>query len=268
MLVDGEVLNVLRWSVAGGATAARPVRRAAPHRVSRPAGAGRHQDRVPHDRVHAGAPARWRVRRLAHDRGARRAVRARGRSRRAVRVRVLPGRRQRSRTSSGCTIARTRASSRPPTASSRELLDVLPASTPRCSSRPITGRCTSKPSRGSRFPTSSRSITTMAGDGRFRYLYARKGANRELLEPRRERGRRPRRGCGRARSCSSSALLGAGATGTIPGRIGDVDARRARRRSRSSIPRCPTKRTLRSGHGSLTADEMCVPARGARAGSS
>jgi hypothetical protein len=53
-------------------------------------------------------------------------------------------------------------------------------------------------------------------------------------------------------------LLGEGATGTIPGRLGDVVI--AARDAVAVIDRAlPNEQQLRSGHGSLTADEMLVP---------
>lgn len=97
----------------------------------------------------------------------------------------------------------------------------------------------------------------MAGDGRFRYLYARKGAARELVEA--------------ARACTGDVawvwsrgelldegILGAGATGSIPGRVGDV-VLAARAPVAFIDPAVPNEVHLRSGHGSLTADEMLVP---------
>ena len=77
MLVGRDVLNVLRWTVPSGG---RPPD---PFDVQRhTAFLGRevpvdHRVRVPHDRVHAGAPARRPLRGLAHDGDAGRALRAR-----------------------------------------------------------------------------------------------------------------------------------------------------------------------------------------------
>ena len=108
--------------------------------------------------------------------------------------------------------------------------------------------------------------TAIAGDGRFRYLYANaehaQGAARPGARARAPTGR----GCGRAPSCSRSGMFGAGATGTVPGRIGSV-VLAAREPVAFVDPALPNERTLRSGHGSLTPDEMYVPllaARGAR----
>ena len=102
----------------------------------------------------------------------------------------------------------------------------------------------------------------VAGDGRFRYLYADGNDRKELL--------------GRAREvCSDRAwvwsraevlemgVYGAGATGTIPGRIGSV-VLAAREAVAFVDPALPNERTLLSGHGSLTPDEMYVPLLAAR----
>ena len=99
--------------------------------------------------------------------------------------------------------------------------------------------------------------THLAGDGRFRYLYADADNRKELL--------------GRARElCSDRAwvwsraellemgVLGAGATGSVPGRVGSV-VLAAREPVAFVDPALPNERTLRSGHGSLTPDEMYVP---------
>jgi hypothetical protein len=99
--------------------------------------------------------------------------------------------------------------------------------------------------------------THVAGDGRFRYLYADPENRKELL--------------GRARElCSDRAwvwsraellemgVLGDGATGTVPGRVGSV-VLAAREPVAFVDPALPNERNLRSGHGSLTPDEMYVP---------
>jgi predicted AlkP superfamily pyrophosphatase or phosphodiesterase len=99
--------------------------------------------------------------------------------------------------------------------------------------------------------------TTMAGDGRFRYLYARKGAQRDLLAAARELLGASAWVWSRA-ELLDEGLLGAGATGSVPGRLGDVILA-----SRDPIafidPALPGEAALRSGHGSLTPDEMLVP---------
>jgi predicted AlkP superfamily pyrophosphatase or phosphodiesterase len=99
--------------------------------------------------------------------------------------------------------------------------------------------------------------TAMAGDGRFRYLYARKGANRELLAAAREQLGERAWVWSRA-EVLDEGLLGAGATGSVPGRLGDV-VLAARDDIAFVDPALPNEVQLRSGHGSLTPDEMLVP---------
>jgi hypothetical protein len=100
-------------------------------------------------------------------------------------------------------------------------------------------------------------VEVMAGDGRFRYLHARKGAAREL------RAEADELVGDRAWVLTRAELLdagwlGAGATGTVPGRIGDV-VLAAHAPVAFVDPALPNEAHLRSGHGSLTADEMLVP---------
>ena len=110
MVVGGEVLNVLRWSSHGRASSG-PLRRAAPHRVPRPRCPGRHQVRVPQQRVQQCPPPRRALHRLEHRIGAGRALRPTGRGpaigscTRTTRASTT------SRTSSACTTASTNASS-------------------------------------------------------------------------------------------------------------------------------------------------------------
>jgi Type I phosphodiesterase / nucleotide pyrophosphatase len=99
--------------------------------------------------------------------------------------------------------------------------------------------------------------TAMAGDGRFRYLYARKGAARELLAAAREQVGAQAWVWSRA-EVLDEGLLGTGATGSVPGRIGDV-VLAARDAVAFVDPALPNEVQLRSGHGSLTPDEMLVP---------
>ena len=109
------------------------------------------------------------------------------------------------------------------------------------------------------------SSTAVAGDGRFRYLYAASERRKELL------GRAREELSDRAWVWSRAEVLemgmfGEGATGTVPGRIGSV-VLAAREAVAFVDPALPNERTLRSGHGSLTPDEMYVPlvaGRGAR----
>ena len=58
-------------------------------------------------------------------------------------------------------------------------------------------------------------------------------------------------------------MFGEGATGTVPGRIGSV-VLAAREPVAFVDPALPNERTLKSGHGSLTPDEMYVPLLAAR----
>jgi hypothetical protein len=107
--------------------------------------------------------------------------------------------------------------------------------------------------------------TAVAGDGRFRYLYAPASDRKELLDRAREQF------SDRAWVWSRAEMLdlgmfGVGGTGTVPGRIGNV-VLAAREAVAFVDPALPNERMLRSGHGSLTPDEMYVPllaARGAR----
>jgi len=104
--------------------------------------------------------------------------------------------------------------------------------------------------------------SAVAGDGRFRYLYAPPERCKELL------GRAREQFSDRAWVWSRAEMLdmgmfGAGATGSVPGRIGNVVL--ASREAVAFIdPALPNEQTLRSGHGSLTPDEMYVPLLAAR----
>jgi predicted AlkP superfamily pyrophosphatase or phosphodiesterase len=104
--------------------------------------------------------------------------------------------------------------------------------------------------------------TAVAGDGRFRYLYADAEHRSELL------GRARELVSDRAWVWSRAELLEAGvlgpdATGTVPSRIGSV-VLAAREPVAFVDPALPKERTLLSGHGSLTPDEMYVPLLSAR----
>jgi hypothetical protein len=107
--------------------------------------------------------------------------------------------------------------------------------------------------------------SAVAGDGRFRYLYANPNTRKELV------GRARELASDRAWVWSRSEVLemglyGEGATGTVPGRIGSV-VLAAREPVAFVDPAAPNERTLKSGHGSLTPDEMYVPLLAARGGS-
>ena len=102
----------------------------------------------------------------------------------------------------------------------------------------------------------------MAGDGRFRYCYAPKGGAAGLLGAARDSV--GERGWVWSRAeLLEEGLLGTGATGTIPGRIGDVVIA-ARDDVAFVDPALPNEVQLRSGHGSLSPDEMLVPLVAAR----
>jgi hypothetical protein len=105
-------------------------------------------------------------------------------------------------------------------------------------------------------------IAKQAGDGRFRYLYAQPGRARELLDAAHARLDDVAWVLSR-KELLDSGWLGTGATGTIPGRLGDV-VLAARAPVAFVDPALPRERSLRSAHGSLTADEMWVPLRAAR----
>lgn len=105
-------------------------------------------------------------------------------------------------------------------------------------------------------------VDVMAGDGRFRALYAKKGQQKELAGAARELVG-DRAWVWTRAELLADEILGAGATGTIPGRIGDVTL--ASRGTAAFVdPELPNEVGLRSAHGSLTADEMLVPLLAAR----
>jgi hypothetical protein len=100
-------------------------------------------------------------------------------------------------------------------------------------------------------------VEMMAGDGRFRYLHAKRGEAKQLLLEARDLVGADAWVRSRA-EVLDEAWLGHGATGTIPGRLGDVVLASAT--SAAFVdPALPVEVRLRSGHGSLTADEMLVP---------
>jgi hypothetical protein len=105
-------------------------------------------------------------------------------------------------------------------------------------------------------------VDMMSGDGRFRYLYAKRGGARELLEA--ARGAvGDRAWVWSRRELLDDGWIGDGATGTVPGRIGDV-VLAASDGVAFTDPALPTEAKLRSGHGSVTEDEMLVPLVSAR----
>ncbi|MCU1426053.1 MAG: putative superfamily protein [Actinomycetia bacterium] len=100
-------------------------------------------------------------------------------------------------------------------------------------------------------------VDMMAGDGRFRYLYAQRGGARELAEAAREIVG-DHAWVFTRREILEDGWIGSGATGTIPGRLGDVVL--ASKDTTAFIdPKLPNEAKLRSGHGSLTRAEMLVP---------
>jgi hypothetical protein len=100
-------------------------------------------------------------------------------------------------------------------------------------------------------------VDVMAGDGRFRYLYARRGAARELADAARAL-LGDRAWVRTRREVLDEGWIGAGATGSVPGRVGDV-VLASRDASAFVDPALPVEVRLRSAHGSLTPDEMWVP---------
>ena len=108
-------------------------------------------------------------------------------------------------------------------------------------------------------------VDLRAGDGRFRYLYAKRGRAADLTDAARDAVGEHAWVFTR-KQLLEEGWLGEGATGTIPGRIGDV-VLAARDAVAFVDPAIPNEAKLRSGHGSVTADEMWVPlvaARGTR----
>ena len=221
--------------------------------------------RVPHHRVHRGAPARRRLPRLADHLGAGRA-RARGSSPTA--------RRSSTRTTRASTRSRTRSASTTPYYPA-ELARRRPARRARCSTRcPTTPRCVVTADHGQVHVgpdgwLGARSrcdpmVETYAGDGRFRYLHAHAG-----------RGGRAARG--RASELHGERRLGVPARAAArrglarprPG-VGHLPARSATSCSRPATgvgfvdPTLPYEAQLVGAHGSLTAAEMQVPLLAAR----
>ena len=208
MRVDDTVLNVLRWQVPYGRQRARSLLGAAAHGVPRPPGARPHQEGVPQDRLHRGAPARQPVPRVEHDVRAGRALPAAHRPRRTVRLRVLPGRRHASRTSSACTTTTTSPSSRSRTSWSAAC-STRCRRTRRWSSPPTTGRCTSATT-GSRCTRCARCSSSARGRG---------GSGTST----RTRVRRP--SCSKPRATSSGTRRGSSPATSSSTRAGSARAR-------------------------------------------
>ena len=195
--------------------------------------------------------------------GARRAVRARGRGGRAVRLRVLPGRRHdraRVRAARPRVHARARAS---PTALVGELVDALPARAALLVTsdhgqihleRDVVDRDPRARRRSRRrWRATAASATSTPTPGDAQASCCGRGAGARA---------RTGRGCGRAPSCSTMGVLGAGATGNVPGphrqrrargaRAGRVRrpgaAERADSCARATAASRPTRCTCRCSH--------------------
>ena len=266
MDVDGEILNVLRWSASRprcrDVDPAREVQPSAPFLGHRPA--GRHPGRVPAFRLHPGPPRRRAVLRatacrrpssprphascapnepfvyayydgvdkVAHEYGLGRPLRRRARRRRSA-----------GRVPDRACCRRPRRWWSPPT-------------TARSTSATTWCPCTA---------TCSTHVSYQSGEGRFRWLHARPGHARVLLEAAEDRhqdtglGREPGADDRRALVRSRRHARGPGPAGRRrPGRTASP--------WRSSTPTTPGPFDLIARHGSLTPAEMRVPllvARGA-----
>ena len=251
--------------------------------VPGPRRAGGHEVGVPQHRVHRRAPARRPTSSagrppsvlVEHVRAARRRA-ASGSSTPTTRAST------RSRTRSGSTAPFYPAELAAADRSSAQLLDVLPArrrARRHRRPRPGAGRARRLDRPRAR---STRSSTTYAGDGRFRYLHARRAPPAELARRPRRRSTAATRGCSRASSCSTRAgsardpsagdrppgrrrrARGAG------GRCGFVDptlpaggAARSARTARSRRPRCRSRSSPPGAAGDGSAGSRTV-ARSAR----
>lgn len=105
-------------------------------------------------------------------------------------------------------------------------------------------------------------VARQAGDARFRHLYAVRGANRELAAAARDRFG----GVAWVRTRKellAEGWLGAGAAGPVPGRIGDVVLAPFAEIGFVD-PALPRERGLRSAHGAPTENEVRVPLLAAR----
>ena len=242
MLVGGDVLNVLRWTVPGGGRPPDPFDVQRHTAFLGRAGPGRDRTEFrdtgfTQAHLRGGRFVGWHT-----TAGARRALRARDRGGRAVRVRVLPGRRHdRARVRLARRVS-TRASSRPPTRSSASC-STRSRATPRCSSPPITARCISNRESWIEIPELARDDAprwpaTVASAT----CYARKGAARELLAAAREQLGDARVGVVARRAARRGAARHGRDRQRSPAASATSCSRRASR-SRSSIPRCRTRRS-------------------------
>ena len=191
-----------RALVAGRTGAAPPdpciVQRHAP--FLRPAGPGRHQERVPRA---AGSPRRTCAARAFHGWhavvGARRALPAARRRGGAASSTRTTRASTRSRTRTGCTTASTPPSSRSPTGSSATCSTRSPA-TPRSLVTADHGQVHLDAEAGSTLGALDELVDVCSGDGRFRYLHARRARPTSCSTRRARRARRPRVGLGPRRA--------------------------------------------------------------------
>ncbi len=105
-------------------------------------------------------------------------------------------------------------------------------------------------------------IATQSGEARFRYLHARPGAAAELLEAAKDLHSSRAWVLGRD-ELIQEGLIGPAPTGSVRQRLGDV-VLAARAPIGFIDPANQGETRLRSGHGSLTSEEMLVPFLAAR----
>ena len=178
----GEVLNVLRWSTAAGDArqSIPPEQVPADAAVPRRAPAGGHPGRVRTVRLHRRPPRPGAASRLPHavDDGHRGRPAAAGG--RAVRVRLLRRARQgRPRVRPGRALRRRAHLDRPHRSTAS--WPCCPAGR-RWSSRPTTARSTSATTSSSSATRCWRLCSMQSGEGRFRWLHARRGGRRRCCD--------------------------------------------------------------------------------------
>jgi hypothetical protein len=136
------------------------------------------------------------------------------------------------------------------------LLDALPDSTALLITSDH-GQMEIEPDGWIQLPALEPLVELQAGDARFRYLYARPGAARELAEAAHaEAGARA--WVLTREQLFDEGWLGPRPAGSIGGRVGDV-VLAARDAVAFVDPALPQEATLKAMHGSLTPDEMQVP---------
>jgi hypothetical protein len=101
-------------------------------------------------------------------------------------------------------------------------------------------------------------VTGYAGDGRFRYLYARPGGENDLMKAAEDLYGDRAWVLSRAQLVDEGWLGPEPPAGDVLPRLGDV-ALAARGHVAFADPTHPQETRLVAGHGSLTADEMLVP---------